>query len=252
MDKLSRIIRTKKFLYWSIFIVTVFLFVGFFWLIYHKDQPKVIPPETRGEIREGIKEEIVKPVQSVWPKGGQVLADAAFGGSTGTAITNSVSSSAVSDASAWKTYRDENLGIEFKYPEVWSLTNVTNQMRTEGSLNINATDSIILDPMASNKETARFSLEKRKSIGIENDTESVFSDTEINYKEEYSLSGAGKAYLVKGTAYKFASDEVLSNFKALIATKNNEVFILQYVKKVNEADLTNYFDDILYSFKINN
>lgn len=116
MDRINEIIKTKKFLYWSIFIVTAFIFVGFFWLIYHKDQPKIIPPETRGEIREGIKEEIVKPIQSVWTKGGNALADAAFDAGSDEPQFGMKDVSPLGTEN-WKTYYDEDWGILFKYPE---------------------------------------------------------------------------------------------------------------------------------------
>lgn len=110
MDRIKNIILSRKFLLWAIFLVTLLIIFGLIWLIYHKDQPKIIPPETRGKIREGVKEEVVKPVQSVLPGVGNAISNAVYNASPHANSSNAPSSNL-------KTYKNEQYGFEFSYPD---------------------------------------------------------------------------------------------------------------------------------------
>jgi len=72
----------KLWIYAGVTLVTlVIIFViGTLWRIYHKDEPKFIPEETRKDVRGDLKENIAENLKKVWPSGGQALVDAAYGG----------------------------------------------------------------------------------------------------------------------------------------------------------------------------
>ena len=52
---------------------------------------------------------------------------------TNTATTTAATSTAEIDTSGWKTYRNEEYGFEFKYPEDWTIIN--NDFRKNISFN---------------------------------------------------------------------------------------------------------------------
>lgn len=110
----------------GILVVTAIILFSLVWLIYSKDQPKIVPPETRGKIREGIKEEIVKPVKSVFPGVGESLSYAEYKPSTTTNKITSDDSVSNSETSDWQTYRNTEIGFSLKYPETYTLENINN------------------------------------------------------------------------------------------------------------------------------
>jgi hypothetical protein len=245
---LKRLVRSKKFLLSSVFVVTILILVGFVWLIYSKDEPKIIPPETRGEIREGVKEEVVKPIESVFPTVGKALGDAAYGGgSNGAGLT---SKNTANEIAGWNTYRNEQYGFELKYPEGWAVADKTTEMATDGSLGSRTVTYLMLDSKSTNKEDSRFSVEKRKSMGIDYDIDSIFSDTQITSNVSGSLLNAENARRIKGIAYKFGTSEVVSEYDAITAWKNDYVYVLQYVKKPGEENLSSYFESIINGYQI--
>lgn len=110
----------------GILVVTAIILFSLIWLIYSKDQPKIVPPETRGKIREGVKEEIVKPIKSVFPGVGESLSNAEYKPSTtpGTATNNNpVLNNETAD---WQTYQNEEIGYSLKYPENWAKRETNN------------------------------------------------------------------------------------------------------------------------------
>lgn len=83
------------------------------WMIYTKDEPKVIPEDVKGKIRKGI-EDTGNAVKVVSPTVGQAIVDASFDNQPAQSTSPSTSSS-TSDTSDWKTYTS-SLGFSVKYP----------------------------------------------------------------------------------------------------------------------------------------
>lgn len=132
MDKLKnigRIIRgwtqSKNGLVWGVISVSVLIIASVISLIisvYTKDEPKIIPQETRGAVREGVRGGVAEPVAKIAPQIGQAIINAAYKDSpsgsdlkpTGPAGSNGAPAV---DTSNWSVYRDEKLGFEIRYPE---------------------------------------------------------------------------------------------------------------------------------------
>lgn len=113
--------KNKRLLVISIVAVSVLIIAGtgyFFYLIYHKDEPKFVPGDTRGEVREGIKENIAEPLADVWPAVGEPLVNAVYTTPAGTVTTDN-----------WQTYTNKDLGITLKYPGGWKAS--TNDVYEE-------------------------------------------------------------------------------------------------------------------------
>lgn len=141
MDKLKdigRIIRgwmqSKNGLVWGVISVSVLIIASVISLIisvYTKDEPKIIPQETRGAVREGVKEGVAEPVAKIAPQIGQAIINAAYKDSpsgtdlkpTGPAGSNGAPAV---DTSNWSVYRDEKLGFEIRYPEGYTVKNNNN------------------------------------------------------------------------------------------------------------------------------
>jgi hypothetical protein len=118
--KLAGFLKTKKALLIGIIVVSVLVPLSVFVLIgsiYTKDQPKVVPPEVRKEVRGTIKEDIVEPIAKIFPGVGQPIANAAYKEPSNNVRPNLSNGINQSDPTAdWKVYKDEKLGFEIKYP----------------------------------------------------------------------------------------------------------------------------------------
>lgn len=121
---------SKKMVAAMIVFVSIVIILGVIWLlrdIYTEDKPNFLPKETRGEIREGIKENIAQPIAHVLPAVGDSMINAAY------QETIPASDITVADPTVgWKTYKNDELGFEIKYP--------TNNIVVERSGGINIFD----------------------------------------------------------------------------------------------------------------
>lgn len=109
----------------GILVVTAIILVGFVWLVYSKDQPKIIPPETRGKIREGVKEEVVKPVKSVFPRIGEGLSNAEYKPLTTPGQATNNNPVLNNETADWQTYKSPN-SFDINYPPEMSATSEGN------------------------------------------------------------------------------------------------------------------------------
>jgi hypothetical protein len=120
--KAKKFVVSRRTLLFSIAITTSTIVLVIIWVlgsIYIEDKPNFVPKETRGAIREGIKENIAIPLAETIPSVGVPFVESAFTASDitiGSANQASVVNSEDSTAD-WPTYRNTELGFEIKYPK---------------------------------------------------------------------------------------------------------------------------------------
>jgi len=108
--------KRRNIIVWII-VISLTIVSLFFCLIYTKDSPAFIPEETRGEIRESIKESVAKPIKSVSLPIGEAIEDVAYDG--GDVEANE--GGEVDPIKGWSTYVNEEYGFSLKYPEGWGI-----------------------------------------------------------------------------------------------------------------------------------
>lgn len=198
----------------AIFFATLLIIFGFLGLIYFKDQPNFIPKETRGQVREGIKEEIVKPLETVLPPLGEAIKKAEYKDtSVGTSNVSSSSTSSDSTQSStgttststptdnWKTYKNGKYGYEIKYPEDYVVDD--NNVTVSISKGTNQEVGVWVYANDSNKNAKDWwESEKQKYSSIFVDTE-VSIDGMVGIKAEsnegmneihYIIANKGKVF----------------------------------------------------------
>lgn len=125
--KIKDVFKSQRAVKITILIVTALIVLGPVKLIYFFDKPKFIPEETRGKVREGVNEDVVKPLEKVIPPLAKAIERAAYqapaSGGSGSSGGQTGSGTSTVDTSNWQTYKNEKYGYELKYPEDYQINN---------------------------------------------------------------------------------------------------------------------------------
>jgi len=228
----------KKYLIIGVICTSILIVAGigyFFYLVYHKDQPSFVPGETRGDIREGIKEIIAEPLANVWPSVGDAMVGAAYVAPTVQDPTDPTAN--------WQTYKNEELGIEFKYPEGWK-ADIYNQNIFGNQVEM----YITVDPKNTNYELSQIAIRKYNSelFEVEN---AELSDVETEKTETlYVGSIMGKYYTLKVPSFDSSESR---NAYEWIGQIGDSVYVIAYVPNTGSTDLYEEYQGILKGFKTN-
>lgn len=133
---------TRQALWVGIILLSLIIFgsvVALFSSIYVADEPSVVAPKTRQDIRGAIKENIAEPIAKIIPVVGQPIVNAAYVSPVIKSTNQNPDSGQTTDlTSNWQTYRDEKLGFEIKYPEDYGI-----YQREEGLITFAQTSDFI-------------------------------------------------------------------------------------------------------------
>lgn len=190
MNKLKELFSNKKFLIFSIITTTILIVVTFLALIYVKDKPAFLPEETRGEIREIIKNDVGTPIEKVVPVVGKRIIEAAY-------VAPVVNADLYE---GWLVFHDQGLGIKLKYPASWETFDeqgaikVFGKRGTESELAALKKQFIDTDvPIFADRVIFLTSVD---ASGIKQYSESILSDNNTGSIISNYLKGSNESYLV--------------------------------------------------------
>lgn len=129
-EKIREFFKNKRNLKIMILVTSFIILTLIIWLlysIYANDKPNFIPKETRGDIREGIKDTIAKPIEYIAPSLGKTILNAAHKEETEETVSNQDNPNVASDEMAnWQTYKSDEYGFEVSYPEGYFIRESSN------------------------------------------------------------------------------------------------------------------------------
>jgi hypothetical protein len=76
--KIKNFFSRPKVLIWGVIFISLLIIALLCWSIYTKDEPKIIPEETREDVRAGMKEAVAEPLKSVSLELGEAIENAAY------------------------------------------------------------------------------------------------------------------------------------------------------------------------------
>ncbi len=240
-----KLMDRKTLLLISIIVITILIIgtiICFFMAIYTKDKPDFIPKETRGSIREGIKNDIAKPLAAVIPAVGNPFYNAAFTYKNNDSFTNSnnFDNTNSSNFKDWKTYKNEELGFELKYPEDFIVNNNSNH--------INIISSVYKD---SESEFPGISISVYNNLEKETDISKWVDENKylfIGDQETFNVEGFldrkdFKIASKKGVYFDWLSMGETRNYVYIF---NNKIFDLNILGS-NNGDLINIAEQIIFN-----
>lgn len=234
---LTILISVVSFLIVAVLIVLI-------WMIYTKDEPKVIPEDVKGKIRKGI-EDTGNAVKVVSPTVGQSIVDASFDNQPAQS-SSTPGSVSISDTSDWQTYLGS--GFKFNFPGGWNAKDQTEQMTKLGVLAKSSVVFITLDPLYSSFEKSRITFQMKKSVKPEQDIESAFGGTSITSRTNIQVGGK-QATLIKGVAPSTTGEDSLYEGVIIEDGASGSFYLFTYTRALSDkSDLTSYFQKIYESF----
>lgn len=229
---------------WLSSILIVLLVIWLFVAIYTKDKPKIIPEETRGDIRKGIEEQIARPIESLVPSIGKAMIAASYSNNV-TVSQNVVDNNNVAQVSNnYSTYKSDEYGFEITYPKDWhyeeqNLIDLPAKTEKVFSLDPTSTDKTVAQIFIEISSENQYQAENRVTANISNVIESTVT-----------VGGmAGKKY--KGELLELGTGNVLGNVIYTILSKNNHTYIISYnTNRTNPKNLLSEYNNILNNFEL--
>jgi len=147
----------------------------------------------------------------------------------------------------YKTYKNEEYGYSVSYPEKWKIKNGTEEIKNS---NKDVLNYMILDPEFTDINKARVIIETKISYGIEEDIERELSGVFYSDKKEITINGK-TGTIIKGMGVNYETEQPETNFTTIFLKSDEKVFVINYVKDINDKDdLQKYFEAIYSSFII--